>query len=53
MWYAVYKLVDIVSSGVMFSSLVTFHRREDDMEFMELLKKWEKSEKSVPVPEII
>jgi hypothetical protein len=37
----------------MFSSIVTFYRREDDMEFIELLKKWEKSEKSVPGSEII
>ena len=34
----------------MFSFIVTFYRREDDMEFIELLKKWEKS---VPGSEVI
>lgn len=35
------------------TALVAFYRREDDMEFIELLKQWESSVKSVPGPEIL
>ena len=35
------------------TALVTFYRREDDMEFIELLQKWEGSVQSVPGPEIL
>lgn len=35
------------------TALVAFYRREDDMEFIELLKKWDNSVKSVPGSEIL
>jgi hypothetical protein len=35
------------------TALVVFYRREDDMEFIELLKKWKNSVKSVPGAEIL